>query len=177
MDITRRRKKVELIQIQQKDLKDFRHKQWLLQDKKCAASNVKIAFEHSVVDHCHLTKAEVPGVDGKGLIRGVLHFGVNALEGKITNAYRRNGLSKVAPLGDILRGLANYLEKYPVQNTLHPSCIRKIKKKKLNKTDIKRVLKFWSKMYPKRKPPKPTMYVTKEWQGYIELSKKYRDKK
>jgi len=162
---------MHLIPIPQKDTKAFRRKQWLRQNKRCAVTGIKLRFSESVVDHKHKTKVELVGVDGKGLIRGVLHFGVNALEGKIVNAYKRYGLKKVAPLPDILRALADFLEK-PTTNYIHYSAIPKIKKKKLNKTDIKRVNKYWKDMYPKRKLPKVTKTVTKEWAGYINQSRK-----
>lgn len=173
---------MKLTQIQQKDLKAFRRKQWLKQGKRCAVTGIKVRFSESVVDHKHKTKAEPVGVDGKGLIRGVLHFGVNALEGKIANVYKRYGLHKVAPLSEILRNVADYLDNPPVTNYIHPSAIVKIKRKKLNKTDIKRVQKYWKQMYPKRKLPKmPALvtkgknkfyYQTKEWAEYIQQSRK-----
>ncbi len=160
-----------LIQITQKELRDFRYKQWVKQGKRCAICKKKIPFDKTVVDHTHKKKKEIAGIDGKGLIRGVLHFGVNSLEGKITNAYIRYGLKNIAPLPDILRGMADYLENPPVQNMMHPSCIPKVRKKKLNKTDIKRVFKYWSQMYPNRKEPKVTKTVTKQWMKYIERSR------
>lgn len=164
---------MEYIQVQKKDLKEWRHKQWLKQGKKCAVTNKPLAFPDSVVDHKHKTKKEVIGEDGKGLIRGVLHFGVNALEGKIANAYKRYALNKVAPLCDILRGLAAYIENPPVKNTVHPSSIPK--RKKVSKTDIKRVFKYWKKMFPKRKEPKVPKYITEQWEEYINLSKKIHE--
>jgi len=176
-----RRKRTRLMQILQKDLKEFRRRQWLKQNKRCAACQKKIPFEKSVVDHAHKRKKDPAGVDGKGKIRGVLHFGVNALEGKIANAYVRYGLKNIAPLPDILRGIANFLEDPPVTGYLHPSCIPKNKRKRLNITDIKRVLKYWSVMYPKKKKPVPTKRTTKrgnvyyttnkQWEGYVTLSK------
>ena len=162
----------DLIQIKQKDLREFRRKQWLKQGKKCAVTGIKVRFTESVVDHRHKTKAEPVGIDGKGLIRGVLHFGVNALEGKIANAYKRYGLKKIAPLPELLRYIAHFLENPPVNNYMHPSCIPKVKRKKLNITDINRVLKYWKQMYPKRKLPKATKTVTKEWINYINQSRK-----
>ena len=161
---------MELILIHQKDLREFRKKQWREQKRKCAVTGLPLPFEYAVVDHLHKTKAEETGIDGKGLIRGVIHRDVNQLEGKITNAYKRYGLNKIADLPAILRCLADYLENPPVQNTVHPSAIPKIKKKKLSKVDAKRVYKYWPQMFPKRKPPKQTKYETKEWAQYIEHS-------
>ncbi|MHA1303621.1 MAG: endonuclease domain-containing protein, partial [Candidatus Heimdallarchaeaceae archaeon] len=160
--------KKKFIQLKQNQLKDFRYKQWLKQGKKCAITNKTISFEETVVDHCHKTKKEIPGIDGKGLIRGVIHFGINALEGKISNAYKRYGLHKIADLPEILRGLASYLEDPPIKGILHPSCIPKVKKRKLSKTDVKRVRKYWKQMYPNRKFPKVTKTLTKKWKEYIE---------
>lgn len=160
-----------MIQIKQKDLRAFRRKQWLKQKRKCAVTGLNLPFNESVVDHCHKTKAEEAGPDGKGLIRGVIHRNINQLEGKITNTYKRYGLKNIAPLPLILRKLADYLENPPVNDCLHPSCIPKIKKKKLNKTDRKRVYKYWKQMYSKRKLPEAPEYVTKQWTEYIAKSK------
>ncbi len=157
----------ELIQIKQKDLKEFRRQQWRIQKRRCAVTGLPLPFEYAVVDHLHKTKTEEAGIDGKGLIRGVIHRDVNQLEGKITNTYKRYGLNKIASLPDILRSLADYLENPPVQNTVHPSAIPKIKKKKLSKVDVKRVYKYWPLMFPKRKLPKIVKYETKEWAEYI----------
>lgn len=165
--------KLTMIQIKPKNLKEFRKKQWQTQKRKCAVTGLSLPFEESVVDHCHKTKAEEAGIDGKGLIRGVIHRNVNQLEGKILSTYKRYGLNKIAPLPFILRQLADYLEHPPTCEYLHPSCIPKVKKKKLNKTDIKRVLKYWKQMYPKRKQPEPTKTLTKQWERYIEQSKKF----
>lgn len=165
--------RVELILIHQKDLKEFRKQQWEKQKRRCAVTGLPLPFEYAVVDHLHKTKAEETGVDGKGLIRGVIHRDVNQLEGKITNTYKRYGLNKIASLPDILRSLADYLENPPVKNTVHPSAIPKIKKKKLSKIDAKRVYKYWALMFPKRKLPKIVKYESKEWAEYISQSKEY----
>jgi len=160
-----------MIQIQNKDLRAWRRQQWIKQKRKCAITGLPLPFKDSVVDHTHKTKAEIAGVDGKGLIRGVIHKNINQLEGKISSVYRRYGLKELTVLPDILRGLANYLENPPVQNTLHPSCIPKIKRKKLSKTDIKRVRKYWKQMYPKRNLPLIAKSETKQWTKYINESR------
>lgn len=164
-----------MIQIYQKDLKEFRKSQWLKQKKKCAVTKKPLAFEESVVDHKHISRKEEVGDDGKGMIRGVLHFKVNSLEGKIANAYKRYGLNKIAPLPEILRGLANYLENPPIKDCIHPSCAPKIKKKNLTKTDIKLVQKYWSRIYPKRKFPEIPKTKTKVWEGYILKAKELKN--
>lgn len=165
------------IQILNKDLKEFRKKQWLKQGKKCAILNKQIPFEDSVVDHLHKIRAEEIGKDGRGMIRGVIHKNINQLEGKVSNAYIRYGVKKLAPLPFILRRMADYLEDPPIKGYIHPSCILKIKKKKLSKTDIKRVRKYWKQMYPKRKFSHIPKTITKEWAGYIKFSKLVRDNK
>ena len=162
---------MKLIQIQNKDLRAWRRQQWIKQKRKCAVTGLPLSFKDSVVDHCHKTKVEIAGVNGKGLIRGVIHKNINQLEGKISNVYQRYGLKNIASLPEILRGLANYLENPPVNDCLHPSCVSKIKRKKLSKSDIKRVYKYWKQMYGKRKLPKPTNSVTKQWANYIRDSR------
>ena len=165
----------KMLQLKQKDLREYRNQQWLLQKKKCAVTGLPLAFEKSVVDHCHKRKNEPIGVDGKGMVRGVIHFKVNSLEGKIANAYKRYGLSEIMPLPELLRCLADYIENPPVQNVIHPSSIPKVKKKKPSKRDIKRVLKFWKEMYPKRKVPTAPTTLTKQWQEYIDKSKEIQN--
>jgi len=163
---------MKLIQIQNKDLRAWRRQQWIKQKRKCAVTGLPLSFKDSVVDHCHKTKVEIAGVNGKGLIRGVIHKNINQLEGKISNVYRRYGLKNIASLPEILRGLANYLENPLVNDCLHPSCIPKIKRKKLSKSDTRRVYKYWKQMYPKKKLPLIPKSETKQWAKWIEQSRK-----
>ena len=158
----------------QKELKTFRRKHYELQNRCCPILQQPIKFEDSVVDHKHKRKDEPYGADGKGLIRGVLHFQANIIEGKIANSYKRYGLNKFISLPDLLRNIADYIEA-PIKEPyfVHPSAIPKIKKRKLGKRDTNRVFKYWGIMYPRRKLPivPANGMVTKEWEQYIVKSK------
>jgi len=167
--------KKKYIFILQKELKTFRKKHYKLQNGCCPILQQQIKFEDSVVDHKHKRKDEPYNAeDGKGLIRGVLHFQANVIEGKIANSYKRYGLDKFISLPDLLRNIATYIEA-PIKEPyfVHPSAIPKIKKHKLGKRDTKRIFKYWKTMYPRRKlPTVPTSgIVTKEWETYIIKSK------
>ena len=166
--------KKKYIFILQKELKTFRQKHYKLQNGCCPILQQQIKFEDSVVDHKHKRKDEPYGVDGKGLIRGVLHFQANVMEGKIARLYKRYGLNKFIPLPDLLRNIAAYTEA-PVKEPyfVHPSAIPKIKKRKLGKRDTKRVFKYWEIMYPRRKLPEipASGMITKAWESYIVKSK------
>lgn len=175
-----------MIQIKQKDLKAFRKKQWLKQHKKCPVLKKPVAFEDTAVDHKHKRKSDPAGPDGAGLIRGVLQKHVNAMEGKVTNAYIRYGLNKYADLPSILRGLADYLEQGGVLpfKYIHPKEEKKEPLKFLNQRDFDRVKKYWDDMYPNRKFPtflpkkkknKKTV-LNKAWTKYVQDAKNYHEK-
>lgn len=93
-----------------KALKEYRERQWLAQDKRCALTGYSISLEQAVVDHDHKT----------GHIRGVIHRGANSVLGKIENSYRRYGMSlpMVYAMG---RGLEQYLEQDHLWNPVYPS--------------------------------------------------------
>jgi len=139
-----------LIQILQSELRDFRMKQYR-KSNVCPIINQTVPFEKTVVDHKHKTKQEIVGVEGKGLIRGILSFQANAWEGKVSNSFKRLGLHKYISLPEALRNLANYLENPPLGlKYIHPSGISK--KKKLNKNCFNKLKKIYDRKYSKRKP-------------------------
>ena len=78
------------------------------QDKKCAVLNEEILFSESTLDHTHGRITDPVGVNGKGLVRAVLHRDVNCLEGKIWNQWNRSSIKKKYKLQDVLQGLINY---------------------------------------------------------------------
>jgi hypothetical protein len=138
-----------LREITHAQLPKLRHKQWLNQEGVCPILKQFIKFTDSVMDHKHRTKTETIGEDGKGLLRGVLHFRANSWEGKITNAFKRYGLHKFGvSLPQTLRNLADYIENPPMKpEYIHPDerTFEKIGKREFNK-----ICKHYFKMYPKR---------------------------
>lgn len=139
-----------LIQADYKDIPNLRKKLLEKQNYICPITKVPLTNENSAVDHKHkFFKNETVGInpDEYGIIRGAIQFQVNMLEGKISNSYVRLGLHKIAPLPDILRNLADYLEKIPYSEEInnepvyyiHPS--EKPKERKITRTCYAKLLK------------------------------------
>lgn len=159
-----------LKQLTESDLKPLRRRLYNQQNSVCPIFGKKCAFDDTVVDHQHMTAKETVGVDGAGLIRGVIHFQANALEGKIANAYKRWGIHKHGvTLPEFLRNLADYLERKPL-NLIHPN--EKPKPKVLGKRVFNKINKAYVAKYPRRKPleypkgrgRKRVPYVTPRWE-------------
>ena len=130
-------------------LKELRLKQWIKQGWSCPILKRNIEFKDSVFDHKHKRKNEPIGKDGKGLLRGVLHFQANVIEGKIAKLYKRYGLHKFISLPNLLRNIANYLEHPPMKSEyIHPN--ERPKPKKLGKRDFNRICRYYFQMYPRR---------------------------
>lgn len=114
---------MEYKKIKHSELKALRQEMYDAQDGICPILKIKLPVEQFVVDHEHRKNKSKPigSGDGSGLIRGAIQRHANALEGKITNNWRRNGMDKFdITLPDFLRNLADYLER---DNTdiVHPS--------------------------------------------------------
>ena len=156
-----------LTQLELKDIKPLREKLNSAQNNICPIINLPIDI--SVLDHQHKSKKEVIGINGAGLIRGVLDFRANAWEGKVNNSFIRWGLHKVMDLPTALRNLADYLEQENLP-FIHPS--EKPKVKKLMKRPFNKIKKIHDIKYPKRKKlmypksGKPTKII-------IELAKSF----
>ena len=141
----------ELIQLKQKDVKDLKEKLHKKQNNICPLLKVKFPSTAMVLDHKHKRKLDPIGINGDGLVRGVIHRFSNALEGKIVNNWKRMGLDKHTDLPSYLRNLADYLENPPCeQKYIHYSEIPK--PKKLGKRVFNKISKLYTKEYPKRKP-------------------------
>ncbi len=120
---------MKLIQIERKDLAQFRKRQHIKQIMVCPLLNQAVSHDKTAVDHKHKRKKDPIGIDGDGLIRGVVQIQANALEGKIINNFKRLGLAKFIDLPSFLRNLANYLENPPIEQIyIHPSEKPKVKK-------------------------------------------------
>jgi len=142
---------MKLKYLTQEEFAKLRYKQWRKQNGICPILKQKIKYENAVFDHCHKNQAEVLGEDGKGLLRGVLHFQVNSWEGKVVNSFKRYGLHKLGtPLSEALRNLAGYLDNPPMPpEYIHPS--ENPKTKKIGKRDFNKVIKYYLRMYPRRR--------------------------
>ena len=126
----------------------------------CPITGEILTRENAAVDHKHITKKEIKngltGVEGKGLVRGVIHYQANSFLGKVEKAFIRNGCHKIGSKDIVaqLRAMADFLENPPIEQIyIHPN--EKIKKKTLTKTEYKRICKYWFEIFPnKRKLPK-----------------------
>ena len=96
-----------------KDLKILREKLYNQNKGICPLLQIEVPFEKTTLDHIHKLVAEEPS-EQKGTIRNTIEFRANAMEGKITNNWKRNFGSDESkhpiPLPDFLRNLADYLE-------------------------------------------------------------------
>ena len=137
-----------LIQLETREIKEFREKLNKVQKNICPITKKPIQIGNHVLDHQHMTKKEVLGENGAGLIRGVLDFRANSWEGKVVNSFKRYGLNKEVDLIDALRNLAEYLEQDNLPY-IHPN--EKPKVKKLLKRPFNKIKKMYSEKYPKRK--------------------------
>lgn len=126
-----------LIQLRQRDIPTYRATILKEQNNTCCICKDHLENETGIsLDHQHRTKAEPVGVNGAGLIRGVLCRNCNVFEGKIWNNSKRYGHYDRLP--QVLRNMAEYLERenYPY---IHPSeaprprCVSKRQYNKLAK--------------------------------------------
>lgn len=163
-----------LKQVQQKNLKSLRKKQWEKQGKKCPILNKKIPFEKSVFDHKHITKKEIKegkiGEDGKGLLRGVLHNQINVFLGKIENSWKRTGCHKLgADLSEVLINCSKFIKTPPIEKKyIHPKEV--MPPEYLMKRDFNRIKKYYFVMFPnRRKLPiwKEKIKMNDKWEELI----------
>jgi hypothetical protein len=172
--------KQELTQLEQKDLKKFREEEHQKQDFICPILKTKV--DKVVVDHRHKLKKELPSLDGKGLIRGVIDFRANAIEGKITNNWKRlfgaDETKHPISLPDFLRNLADYLENPPLDHLklIHPK--EKVKEEPFMKSDYNKIKKYYLEIYPNRtkvpeypKGKKPRL--NDKWRDLLKVTKDY----
>lgn len=161
----------EIIQLKSNDLKPLKEKWHTEQNSICPILKKQITLDRLVVDHFHKLKSEEPGIDGKGCCRGAIEFRANALEGKITNNFKRLGLDKEIDLPSFLRNLADYLENNHLQDDIlyvHPNEVKRepnVSKKNYNK--LKKVYTGKAKFpdYPQsKKLTKPLEKLFKEYQ-------------
>lgn len=166
--------------ISQKDLGELRNQLLTRQCNRCAICQVELGDDktNQHVDHQHCFKSEELGVNGAGLIRGVLCRNCNALEGKIWNNTHRYGVTESDdPVGSRVKFLESlilyYKENYQhCTKVLHPSEKRI---EKLQKSQYNSLLKWYKeqdfayKRNGELKPfPKFTGKLTPKLGGYMQ---------
>lgn len=118
------------------EIKELREKLHTEQNMICPVCNTKIEFDSTCLDHKHVYKGDTIGENGAGLVRGVLCNTCNGAEGRILGVLKRLGMHKKGVnFSDVLRNLADYLDKEPLPY-LHPTEVPKgpkIKKSLYNK--------------------------------------------
>lgn len=169
---------MNLIQLKTKDIKDTKEKLWISNGNRCPLLGIELPLDKMVLDHIHKLKSEEPS-EQKGTIRNALEFRANAMEGKISNNWKRyfgaDDSKHPISLPDFLRNLADYLESGAYQCEegnfyIHPSEEPKVKK--LGKREFNKILKEYKIEFPTKKPleypksGKPTKQI-------IELAEKY----
>ena len=141
-----------MIQLKPKDIKPLRLKWYAEQKGICPILKNKYPVDKFCIDHQHKLVNELPSEDGKGLCRGAIHFQANALEGKISNAFKRLGLHKHTDLVSYLRNLADYLESNKIQEgekLIHPTeSPRKLKLMKSSYNQLVKVVNNSEKIPP-----------------------------
>ena len=167
----RKKKPIRLIQLNTKQLKVVRYKQWIKQGKKCAILKKVIKKEDVTLDHRHKLKNQKAGPRGRGLCRGVLHKQINSLEGIIVRKYKRYGVHKLMSLPEFLRNMADFISNPPMeQKYIHPS--EKAKPVYLGKRDYNKIVKYYFAMFPQRKKPLPKFRkktkMSKKWSELLE---------
>lgn len=102
-----------LKQLKGKDIKPLKEVLWLKNGRRCPLLNKEIPLEKMALDHIH-GLVSLPASEQRGTIRNAIEFRANALEGKITNNWKRyfgaDESKHPISLPDYLRNLANYLE-------------------------------------------------------------------
>lgn len=136
-------------EITQSQLPEVRQKILEAQNFKCAICSKLLDPQDSGncnVDHQHLFKSEELGLNGNGLIRGVLCRDCNALEGKIWNAIHRFGKvltdNPVKGRSLFLERLLNYYENnyQKVEPILHP---KERRLEKLGKAEYNQLIRLF----------------------------------
>lgn len=172
----------ELTQLKQSELKGFREKHHKEQDEICPLLKIKISSDKMAVDHRHKLKSELPDVNGKGLIRGVIEFRANAIEGKISNAWKRyfghDESNHPISLPDYLRNLADYLENPPLDHLkiIHPK--ERIREEKFSKRDYNKIKKYYFDLFPRKKtiphyPKVKNPVMNNKWRELLDLTNKH----
>jgi len=146
------------VELKTKEIKGLKEKLLAQNDNICPLLGIEVPADKTVLDHIHKLKSDPYAID-KGTIRNAIEFRSNALEGKISNNWKRyfgaDESKHPISLPNFLRNLADYLEvgAYSEDDTywIHPTEVPKAKKVK--KTSFNKMLKAFKQKYPKKKVP------------------------
>jgi len=146
-----------MIEMKQKDILTLKTKIWKENNGLCPLLNIKLPLEKCALDHIHKLINEIPSSQ-KGTIRNSIEFRANAMEGKITNNWKRyfgsDETNHPITLPNFLRNLADYLEKgsyYDGNYYIHPSEV--IKPEPLSKRNYNKLKKVYQLSGKKPKFP------------------------
>lgn len=131
----------ELYQMKSTEIKDVRTLLLEKQNYKCALCGKDLRNEDLIaLDHQHKNKKADPnGVNGDGLIRGVLCSACNCSEGKIFNSTKRyQGAKTIEDRIRFLELLIKYYSKKPY-NLIHPN--EKIKDPNVAKSQFNKLIR------------------------------------
>jgi hypothetical protein len=138
-----------LKQMKASEVKSLKEKLWLKNNKKCPLLEVEVELDKMALDHIHKLVSEEAS-DQKGTIRNAIEFRANALEGKITNNWKRyfgaDESKHPIDLPTYLRNLADYLEKGAYCDEdgcyyIHPN--ERPREKKLSKRNYNKLKKLY----------------------------------
>ena len=157
-----------LKQLKAKDVKALKEKWHEEQGGICPLFGKKYPPESMTLDHKHKLKSELPDEDGKGLCRGVIHRQANSIEGRIANAFKRDGGDKHTDIISYLENLIAFYKSNKIhtdEKYIHPS--EEPKAPKLMKSSYNKLVKL---VAGKQKIPKFSGKYTK---GLQKLYEKY----
>lgn len=101
------------IHMKNKDIKELKEKIYEKNNGYCPLLNTYVPIEKMALDHIHKLKSDDIS-ENKGVIRNTIEFRANAIEGKISNTWKRyfgaDESKHPISLPDFLRNLADYLE-------------------------------------------------------------------
>jgi len=142
----------ELVQLKTCDIPTIRENLLKEQNGCCALCGIEISEVTGYsLDHQHMTKKETIGVDGSGLVRGVLCRSCNIFEGKVWNSTQRyKQPENVKCRIDILEKLIEYYKKDNF-NLIHPN--EKIKEQIVSKSNYNKLKKQYLLSLKKKKFP------------------------
>lgn len=146
------------VEMKASEVKPLKEKLWNKNNKKCPLLGIEVPLDKMALDHIHKLKSE-DYAEQKGTIRDAIEFRANAMEGKITNNWKRyfgaDETKHPISLSDYLRNLADYLERGAYEEEgiyyVHPSEVPKepiVKKSQYNKLKKEYTLQGRVKKFP-----------------------------
>lgn len=147
-----------LVPMKTKDIAILKKRLYDINEGICPLLKIPVSLDKLALDHIHKLKSEEPS-EQKGTVRNAIEFRANAMEGKITNNWKRyfgaDESKHPISLPEFLRNLADYLENGAYQDNdgnfyIHPTEVPK--EPKLGKREFNQLSKYYSTKYPNKKP-------------------------